>query len=230
MLPVAILAGGLATRLNPITLQCPKALVEVSGKPFIHYQLNYLSEQKINNVVICIGHLGEYIRDYVGNGSQWGLEVQYSADGEIKLGTGGAIKKALPMLGEVFFVLYGDSFLPVDYKKVQNEFNNRKKSGLMTIYKNNNQWERSNVNFINGQIITYNKTHITPEMEYIDYGLGVLKSDSLHFFNHLESFDLSDLYSFLANEGQLAGYQIYSRYYEIGSHQGLNDFEKYLEE
>ena len=115
-LPVAILAGGLATRLRPITEKIPKSLVDVAGEPFIVRQLDYLFRQRVRDVVLCIGYLGEMIEAVVGDGSRFGLRVSYSIDGPILLGTGGALRRAAPLLGEAFFVLYGDSYLPVDYR------------------------------------------------------------------------------------------------------------------
>ena len=143
MLPVAILTGGLATRLRPITKSIPKALIEVAGKPFIAHQLQYLRLQGITSVILCTGYLGEMIQNFVGNGSNWDLEVNYSSDGSILLGTGGALKRALPRLGENFFVLYGDSYLPINYVNVQKAFIDSGKLGLMTVLHNKNQFSHS---------------------------------------------------------------------------------------
>ena len=134
-LPVAILAGGLATRLRPITEKIPKALVDVAGKPFIMHQLEYLKKQKLTQVVLCLGYLGEQVEVVVGNGSSIGLDVRYSSDGPTLLGTGGCLKKALPMLGEHFFVYYGDSYLPIDFRAVEHAFLACNKPGLMTVLK-----------------------------------------------------------------------------------------------
>ena len=116
-LPVAILAGGLATRLRPVTEDTPKALLDVAGKPFVVRQLEYLRQQGIVRVVLCVGYLGEQIRAVVGDGSALGLEVLYSWDGPQLLGTGGALRHALSALGEQFMVLYGDSYLPIDFRR-----------------------------------------------------------------------------------------------------------------
>lgn len=228
MLPVIILAGGLATRLRPITETIPKALVEVAGKPFILHQLEYLKKQGLSKIVLSIGYLGEMIREVIGDGSQLGLEIQYSFDGKILLGTGGAIKKALPMLGNSFFVLYGDSFLPINFSEVGSAFLDSHKKGLMTVLKNENQWDTSNVIYENGQIIEYNKKTITPPMLYIDYGLGVLKSDVLSSYPLNTPFDLSDVYNQLSLQGQLAGFEVFQRFYEIGSLVGIQETENYL--
>ena len=156
MLPVAILAGGLATRLRPITQTIPKALIEVAGKPFIHHQLDYLKKQGIEQVVLCIGYLGEMIQEVVGDGSTFGLRVIYSPDGPVLLGTGGALRQALPMLGEDFFVLYGDSYLPVDFRAVQEAYLASHQPALMTVLKNGDRWDKSNVLFDQGRLVEYN--------------------------------------------------------------------------
>ena len=228
MLPVAILAGGLATRLRPITEKIPKSLVEVAGKPFICHQLDYLRGEGINSIVLCVGHLGGMIHEVVGNGSRWGMQIRYSEDGEELLGTGGALRKALPMLGEAFFILYGDSYLPINFYDVQKKYLGSGKKGLMTILENKNQWDKSNVEFCEGQIIEYNKTSIRPQMHYIDYGLGLLQGAVLHAYPAGQSFDLSKVYNDLSLEGELAGYEVFERFYEIGSHQGIADTQSYL--
>jgi N-acetyl-alpha-D-muramate 1-phosphate uridylyltransferase len=228
MFSVAILAGGLATRLRPITETIPKALIDVAGKPFIIRQLEYLRSQEISRVVLCIGHLGEMIEAEIGNGKSLGLEVVYSADGDILLGTGGALKKALPTLGDDFFVLYGDSFLPIDFLEVQNTYISQKKPALMTVLKNANQWDKSNVEFRDGVLKEYNKHAPNSAMHYIDYGLGVVNSKALHAYSINQSFDLADFYGVLSQKGQLAGCEMYERFYEIGSHSGLKETEEYF--
>jgi NDP-sugar pyrophosphorylase family protein len=228
MFSVAILAGGLATRLRPITEEIPKSLIEVAGKPFICHQLEYLRKQGINSVVLCIGFLGEMIQEVVGNGSRWGMQVSYSPDGPSLLGTGGALRQALPLLREHFFVLYGDSYLPIDFSDVEKNYRACGKKGLMTVLRNQNQWDKSNVEFDAGQIIEYNKAVIRPQMHYIDYGLGLLQSAALQAFPACQPFDLSKVYNNLSLAGELAGYEVFERFYEIGSHSGIADTQAYL--
>ena len=160
MLPVAILAGGLATRLRPITETIPKALVEVAGEPFIARQLNYLSEQGVSKVVLCVGYLGDMIRDVVGSGERFGLKVSYSEDGPTLLGTGGALKAALPLLGRHFFVLYGDSYLPVNFSAVQTAYEQNKRQSLMTVLKNQDRWDKSNVLFVLNLVVFFSSIPI----------------------------------------------------------------------
>ena len=228
MLPVAILAGGLATRLRPITETIPKALVDVAGLPFIVRQLLYLRDQRVRKVVLCIGYLGEMIKSLVGDGSRFGLEVTYSPDGPSLLGTGAALKKALPLLGNEFFVLYGDSFLPVDFSAVQKTYLKSGKIALMTVLANGDQWDKSNVLFSNGKLLEYNKHAPRSDMTYIDYGLGVVSASVMDAYPAALPFDLADVYQTLSMQGQLVGLEMHERFYEIGSLSGLKETEAYF--
>ena len=228
VLTVAILAGGLATRLRPITETIPKALVAVAGQPLILRQLAYLRDQGVSRVVLCVGYLGNMIEEAVGNGEQFGLSVRYSPDGPTLLGTGGALKKALPLLGQNFFVLYGDSFLPVNFLQVEQAYIQSGQQALMTVLKNGDRWDKSNVLFINGQLVEYNKLAPRPEMAYIDYGLGVISADLLWPYPADKPFDLADVYQELSTKGQLSGLEVHERFYEIGSYEGLKEAEDYF--
>jgi NDP-sugar pyrophosphorylase family protein len=147
MLPIAILAGGLATRLRPITETIPKALIEVAGEPFLAHQLRLLRRYGFERVVLCVGYLGEMIQAFAGNGAAFGLRVEYAFDGPQLLGTGGALRRALPLLGERFAVIYGDSYLPCDYQAALAAFDDSGKLGLMSVYRNEGRWDTSNVEF-----------------------------------------------------------------------------------
>lgn len=228
MLPVAILAGGLATRLRPITETIPKSLIQVAGKPFICHQLDYLRAQGIHSVVLCIGYLGEMIQEVVGDGSTWDMHIRYSPDAPDLLGTGGAVRQALPLLGDRFIILYGDSYLPINFSDVEKTFELSDKRGLMTVLKNLNRWDHSNVEFNAGRIIEYNKTVMRSEMHYIDYGLSLLQSSVLKNYPANQPFDLSSVYNELSRVGDLAGYEVFERFYEVGSHQGIADTQAYL--
>lgn len=228
MLPVAILVGGLATRLRPVTDTLPKALVPVAGRPFVLRQLDYLSSQGIQEVVLCTGYRTAQIEAVVGDGSICGLKVQYSWDGEILLGTGGAIQNALPILGKEFFVLYGDSFLPINFGQVENAYRSSAQPALITIYRNAGQWGTSNVMFKKGKIVEYNKHQPRSEMEHIDYGLGVLSAGVFDSDLSSKEFDLACLYHQLSIRDQLAGYEVFERFYEIGSVEGLSEADQYF--
>jgi NDP-sugar pyrophosphorylase family protein len=156
------------------------------------------------------------------------MHISYSPDGLALLGTGGALRQALPLLGEHFFILYGDSYLPINFSDVEKTYAASGKKGLMTILRNQNQWDKSNVEFDAGQIIEYNKTAIRPQMHYIDYGLGLVQNTALQTYPAGQSFDLSKVYNDLSLAGELAGYEVFERFYEIGSHQGIKDTQAYL--
>ncbi len=226
--PLAILAGGLATRLRPITETVPKSLVSVAGRPFIEHQLEQLQREGIRHVVLCVGHLGERVREVVGDGSRFGLRVDYSFDGPKLLGTGGALRQALPLLGDSFFVLYGDSYLPIPFAPVAEAFNRSGKLGLMTVYRNEGSHDTSNVVFDGGGIRIYDKKARLPEMRHIDYGLELLKPAAFEPFAGREAFDLAELLQELLRRGQLAGHEVPTRFYEIGSHEGLRELDALL--
>jgi NDP-sugar pyrophosphorylase family protein len=227
-LPVAIIAGGVATRLHPITENIPKALVDVAGTPFILRQLDYLRQQGVGRVVLCVGFLGEQIEAVVGDGSGCGLSVSYSQDWPNLMGTGGALKQALPLLDSQFLVLYGDAYLPIDFASVERAFLNSGKPALMTVQRNADQWDKSNVLFVDNVIVEYNKRAPTPSMRHIDYGLGAISAQLLADENTTGPFDLADVYHRLSLSGQLAGYEVHERFYEIGSHKGLAEAADYF--
>jgi NDP-sugar pyrophosphorylase family protein len=203
-------------------------LVDVAGKPFIVRQLAYLREQGISHVVLCIGYLGNMVQNVVGSGESFGLKVSYSEDGPTLLGTGGALRKATPHLSDEFFVLYGDSFLPVNFSAVQTAYQLRKQPALMTVIKNRDQWDKSNVLFVESQLIEYNKVEPRAEMAHIDYGLSVVTASLLEQYPIGQSFDLAEMYQDLSLRGQLTGLEVYERFYEIGSHTGLKETSEYF--
>ena len=227
-LPVAILAGGLATRLGPLTQATPKCLLEVAGRPFIHHQLRQLHDRGVRKVVLCLGHLGERVVQAVGDGSAFGLEVDYSFDGPELRGTAGAIRQALPLLGPAFFVLYGDSYLECSYADVQAAFEAAGKRALMTVFRNEGRWDVSNVEFRDGRILSYDKTARTPAMQHIDYGLGVLDRRAMEDVPETGSFDLAAVYREMLRRGELAGFEVTERFYEIGSVTGLDETRAHL--
>src|SRR3954464_14639192 len=227
-LPVAILAGGLALRLHPITETIPKALVEVAGEPFAYHQLRLLAAQGLRNVVFCVGYRGEQIVEAVGDGQQFGLHVEYVSDGATLLGTGGALVSALPLLGEAFFVLYGDSYLVCDYHAVAAAFYAARCPALMTVLRNDGQWDASNIEYDGANLIAYSKTNKTPRMRHIDYGLGVCSRSAFAGRQPGVAFDLGELYGDLLKLGKLAAYEVHQRFYEVGSLAGIDDLTKYL--
>jgi N-acetyl-alpha-D-muramate 1-phosphate uridylyltransferase len=227
-LPVAILAGGLATRLRPVTERIPKSLVEVAGRPFAEHQLELLRAHGLTDIVFVVGHLGEMVRDWLGDGARWGVNVRYVFDGDRLLGTGGALRRALPDLGDPFFVLYGDSYLECDYGAIEQAFLASGKSGLMTVYRNDDQWDLSNVRFADGRIIRYDKSDRTPDMRHIDYGLGILRHSAFDGRVDGETFDLVGIYQRLIVSDELAGFEVAERFFEVGSPSGLEETSAHL--
>jgi NDP-sugar pyrophosphorylase family protein len=226
-IPVAILAGGLATRLRPITEKIPKSLVPVAGRPFLEHQIKMLHARGIRRAVLCIGYLGEMIQRDFGS-EKFGVKLEYSFDGPKLLGTGGAIKRALPMLGEEFFVLYGDSYLPIEYTPIADFFHSSGKQGLMTVFRNEGKFDASNVVFSDGEVKVYDKKNKFPDMHYIDYGLSMFKASVFDAYAADQVFDLAEVIGRLVREKQLAGYEVRERFYEIGSPAGLAELEKLL--
>jgi NDP-sugar pyrophosphorylase family protein len=226
--PAAVLAGGLATRLRPITTKIPKAMVEVAGRPFIDHQLELLHANGMRRVVLCLGHLGEQVRDHVGDGSRLGMTVAYSFDGDKLLGTGGALRRASGLLDEAFWVLYGDSFMDVDYPAILAHFASSGALGLMTVLNNQDKWDASNVVFREGQLICYDKRRRRPDMTHVDYGAALLRRSALERIPADEPYDLADLYTSLVSEGRMIGHEVFRRFYEIGNPKGLAETEAYL--
>ena len=226
--PVALLAGGLATRLRPITETIPKAMVEVAGRPFIDHQLDLLRRNGIRKVVMCLGYLGKQVEEHVGDGAAFGMEVQYAYDGEKLMGTGGAVRRALPLLGDVFWVMYGDSYMDIDYRAALEHFDRSGADALMTVLRNDNRWDTSNVVFRDGRLLRYEKKQRTPEMNYIDYGVALLRRAAAERIPQDRPFDLAELYTSLVAEGRMVGYEVFNRFYEIGTPAGLEEAANYL--
>jgi N-acetyl-alpha-D-muramate 1-phosphate uridylyltransferase len=229
-LPVAILAGGLATRLHPATARIPKSLVEVAGRPFAEHQIDLLRRQGYRDITFLVGHLGEMVRDTLGDGSRWGVRLRYVFDGATLLGTGGAIRRALSQTGDPCFVLYGDSYLECDYVAIEHAFLKSGRDALMTVCRNDDRWDRSNVLFENGRIVSYDKASPASGMHHIDYGLGALRGAAFEGCGPDEAFDLAAVYQRLLAAGRLAAYEVPGRFYEIGSPEGLAETRAHLAE
>lgn len=222
-----ILAGGLATRLRPLTEKIPKSMVPIDGKPFLQYQLDLLQKNDVKDVLLCVGYLGRQIEEYFGDGSQFNVNIRYSFEAQHLLGTGGALRNAIDLLEDRFFVLYGDSWLNIDYKNVYKKALLSGSPAVLVIYKNQSRWDKSNVVIKDGFVTVYNKNHLTPEMQYIDYGLSVLsKSIVLERIPAGVFYDLAETYKTLACEGKLAACEVFKRFYETGSMRGLKEFSE----
>jgi len=227
-LPVAILAGGLATRLRPITEKIPKILVPVAGRPFLAHQLELLRRQDIERVVLCLGHLGEMVQEQFGDGAEFGVRIDYSYDGPRLLGTGGALKQALTFLGKKFFVLYGDSYLTEPLAPIAQFFSQCGQPALMTVYRNEGRYDTSNVIFSEGVVHLYDKRTRWPEMQHIDYGLEMFDASVFDDSPVNSAFDLAELMTGLVERKRMAGWEVKERFYEIGSPAGLSELNELL--
>jgi NDP-sugar pyrophosphorylase family protein len=228
MLPLAILAGGYATRLGSLTNDIPKCLIEINGRPFIEWQLDLLIKNGYSDFVFCLSYKSDMVQEYLGDGTSRGVKIQYSLDGETQLGTGGAIQNALPALGEAFAVLYGDSYLPINYFTVEKDFLNSVNLAVMTVYENKNQFDSSNVEFVEGNLKNYQKGLSDKKMQHIDYGLTYFRSSAFLPYSDQSAFDLSEVCHDLTKYGRMGGFEVFERFYEIGSVHGIQEFSEYL--
>lgn len=227
-LPVAILAGGLATRLRPVTETIPKALVEVAGEPFAFHQLRLLHDQGVRKAVFCVGYRGDQLAATVGDGSAFGMSVEYVYDGPQLLGTAGAVRNALRHLGDRFFVLYGDAYLMCDYGRIEQAFRDSGKPALMTVFRNEGRWDTSNVEYDGARLIAYSKTRLTPRMQHIDFGLGAFDRRLFELIPEGTVADLGGFYEDLARDGNLAAFEVAERFFEVGSFDGISALELHL--
>ena len=231
MFPIVILAGGLATRLRPITEKIPKSLIEINGLPFVYHQLELLEKKGFKNIHFCLGFLGEQVEKTVKESEYFKrLSISFSYDGNTLLGTGGTIRKIINQLPEFFFVTYGDSYLDIDFNDIQEIFESKKQNynSLMTVYKNKDLFDTSNVIFENGLIELYSKLRKNSRMAHIDYGVGILCNKSMDIYDKNIIFDLAELYENLSLNKELYGYEVFQRFYEIGSLQGIEDLSNYI--
>jgi len=228
MPPIAVLAGGLATRMRPLTDQLPKALLKVAGEPFVAHQLRLFAREGITDVKLLVGYCWEQIELFVGDGSRFGVKVDYILDGPTLLGTGGAVRRAIDRLGPEFLVTYCDSWLDAPYAPVVKAFHASGRPALMCVFRNENRWDASNVHFESGVIRCYSKKFRLPQMHHIDWGLGILRASAVATRPSEKRWDLAELYEELATSGRLAGYEMTRRFYEIGSFEGLAETNRLL--
>ncbi|HLI57080.1 MAG TPA: NTP transferase domain-containing protein [Actinomycetota bacterium] len=229
MLPVAILAGGRGTRMAEVTGPAlPKAMLPVAGRPFIDVKLAELARQGVELVVLLVGHGAEAIADHVGDGSAFGLRVRLVPDGETLLGTGGAILRALPELGSAFWVTFGDNLLAVPLGDAEQAFAAGGHLGMMTVLRNCDRWDVSNVSIAEGLVTDYRKGAPLGTYEFIDYGMSILTPPALRSFQTIERFDLSAVMRGLIARRELQAFEVYERFYEIGSKYGYEETDRLL--
>jgi NDP-sugar pyrophosphorylase family protein len=231
MPPILILAGGAATRLGELGRQTPKSLVPVSGEPFLKRQLALLTAAGFREVIFCLGHLGNAIRDFVGTGEAFGIKAYYSDDGEKLLGTGGALRKALKSVNlsnNHCAIIYGDSYLPIDYQAVARSFHRLRKSGIVTVFRGDVAGVPANTEVDHELVVAYDKENPTDRMEFIDYGFMIFEKSALIDSPYEGAFDMSVLVKQLAAEKRLAAFEVAQRFYEVGTPDGIATLEKYL--
>jgi NDP-sugar pyrophosphorylase family protein len=228
VLPVAVLCGGLGTRLRPLTDTVPKAMVLVAGEPFIAHLLRLLASRGVTDVVLCVSHLGELIERFVGNGSRFRLTARYSYDGPQRVGTAGAVRRALPLLGDRFLLTYGDSYLPIPYVPIETAFVRSGKSMLMTVWQNRGVLAPSNVAMQDGRIVAYRKGTSDPAFTYVDYGVGAYARAPFDELADNVAADLSEITHRLIAANDIATFEVFEPFYEIGSPKGLAAMENYL--
>jgi len=225
---VAILSGGLGTRLGLLTKDTPKSMIRICGKPFLEYQLELLKKSNLKEIVLCVGYLKDKIESYFGNGSRFGVKIEYSEE-EKPLGTAGALRNAENILGDDFLVLNGDSYLAINYREVIEKYKLGNKLGLMVVYKNNNKYDKSNVMIANELVTNYDRSGQIENMNYIDYGLSIINKKALEFVPQGKFFQLDEVYRELVKRREMMAFETQVRFYEIGSVQGLEDFTKIVE-
>ena len=220
-----ILAGGLGTRLLPITRTVPKAMIPIRGRPFLEYQLALLKSRGVTDIILCIGHLGDVLASHFGDGSRLGLSIRYGREGDRLLGTAGALKNVERLLNEIFFVTYGDGYLAMDYQGAMTYFRRHRRLGLMAVYKNRDRYDRSNI-VVDGRFVAgYNKRLRVPGMAYIDFGVSIFRREALRQIPPGVAFSLESLYTSLIGQRQLLAYEVRRRFYEVGSPRGLCEFD-----
>ncbi|KYK22480.1 hypothetical protein AYK24_02070 [Thermoplasmatales archaeon SG8-52-4] len=225
---MVILCGGLATRLGKYSKNTPKSMIDIEGKPFLEYQIEILKKHSIKDILLCVGHLSDEIRRYFGNGSKFDVNIKYSYDGYKLLGPIGAVKNAEPLLENIFFIMYGDSYIKVDFQKVYSKFIKHNKLGLMTVFKNYDKYDKSNIAVENDLVVDYKKSNRTKEIVYIDYGMSVLRKESLDYVPKDEFFSTDKFFSNLINIRQLLAFEVKNRFYHIGNPDSLEEFRSFI--
>jgi len=223
-----ILCGGLGTRLAGKTVNLPKSMVRISGRPFLHHQLMLLKKNGIAKIHLCVGHLGSHIEAYFKDGYSYGLNISYSYDGDLPLGTGGSTMNALDSLEPYFFLIYGDSYVDIDYRDVQNEFFKSNLPSMMAVYENKDRFDASNVEMEGHNIIRYSKKERNSNMKFIDAGVNIFSKQTFVDYSSRESFDLSELQENLASNGLLGSYETKARFYHIGNVESLKEFKEFF--
>lgn len=225
---IVIICGGLATRLGNLAKKTPKSMMDINGKPFIEHQIEMLKKQNIKNIVLCTGHLSEKIESYLGDGKNFGVDIKYSYDGGKRLGPMGAVKNAESILEKDFFIMYGDSYIFVDFNKVYDFYKENNELVCMVVYKNKNKYDKSNLIVENNRVIGHKDLKVEGKIEYIDYGTSILNKKSLDFIPKDSFFSTEDFFKKMIKKNQLLAYEIKKRFYHIGNPKALEEFRNFV--
>jgi N-acetyl-alpha-D-muramate 1-phosphate uridylyltransferase len=223
---VLIIAGGLGTRLGQLTLNQPKSMIQILGKPFIEYQFDLLTKGSVTDVVLCLGYQGKQIADYCGDGRKFGVNLRYSFEDK-PLDTAGAIKLAEPLLEEYFFTLYGDSYVFIDFKDMLSSIRKGNKIGAMSVFQNQDRFDKSNTAVVDGRVTFYSKEQ-RANLKYIDYGVNLFRKEVLKLIPNGEPYSMGTLFNQLIGRQELLAYEVKKRFFEIGSVNGLTEFTEYV--
>jgi len=221
---IAIICGGLATRLGSLATNIPKSMIDIDGKPFLEQQIEMLKKHNITDIVLCVGHLSDKIEDYFGNGDKFGVNIKYSQDGAKALGPIGAIKNAESLLDDVFFIMYGDSYLSVDFQKAYSFFKEHDKLGLMVVYKNNDKYDKSNLVIKDNMVVGYREK----EAVYIDYGTSILRKKALDLVPKNTMYSTGQFFSDLISKKELLAFEAEKRFYHIGNPDALEELRSFI--
>ena len=224
---MVIFCGGLATRLGAVAQDVPKSMIRIEGRPFLEHQLLFLKEHNVTDIILCVNHLAEKIEEYFGDGKRFGVSIRYSHDGPVPLGPIGALKKAEALLDPMFFIMYGDSYVFVDFQKMYSFFLKQEALAMMTVFKNNDAIDASNIVVQNGMITHVGREHKTSQMVYIDYGVSILRKKALVRVPKDTLYTTVAFFSDLSTRKQLLGYEIKHRFYHIGTPESLEEFRGY---
>jgi len=223
---IAIICGGLATRLGELSKTIPKSMILVAGKPFLEYQIENIKRHGIKDIVLCVGHLSEKIQSYFKDGSEFGVNIKYSYDGDKLLGPIGAIKNAEKMLKDEFFIMYGDSYISVDFQKVFSYYKENKKLALMVVFQNKDKYDKSNLKVNNNLVIS----HGEKDADYIDYGTSILNKKTLDFLEEDKFYSTGDFFKILIRKQELLAYEAKRRFYHIGNPEALEEIREHIKE
>ena len=226
LMQAVILAGGLGTRLGDLAGDLPKPMVDVDGRPFLELQLDLLRQQGLRDFVLCVGYQGAKIQDHFGDGSKFGIELRYSLEQNDLRGTAGAVKQADPLLQDEFFLIYGDSYLRMDYERASAQFHTSDRLGMMVVLRNEDRYERSNVVIEDGLVTAYDKECPTPQMQYINFGVSLLRREALALVPSIVPYSQEEWFQDLIHSHNLMAFETFERFYEIGSPSGLMEFRR----